>query len=158
MNAFKAWLDQASPREQLTLGLGAITLTIYILFVGVLDPLHSKLEQQIARNQSSQEALQRMRVMAARWVNRDQSQGASRSTSVVELVDRSMRRHNLRMSGMQPSGSSDVRLRLEQVNFDSVLAWLYDMEVVEGAQIRDISVAAGVEPGTVVVNVRVHKG
>lgn len=158
MNAFKAWLAQASPREQLTLGLGAIALTIYILFVGVLDPLHSKLERQIVRNQASQEALQRMRVMAARWVNRDQSQEKGRSTSVVELVDRSMRRHNIRMSGMQPSGSSDVRLRLEQVNFDSVLAWLYDMEVVEGAQIRDLSVAAGVEPGTVVVNVRVHKG
>jgi general secretion pathway protein M len=157
MNAFKAWLAQASSREQLTLGLGAIALVIYLLFVMVLDPLRQNLEQQRNRNQASQEALQRMRNMAALWINREQNGGPSRSASIVELVDRSMRQHNIRMSGMQPSGSSDVRLRLDQVNFDSLLAWLYDMEIAEGVQIRDLSVAAGADPGTVVVNVRLHK-
>ncbi len=158
MNAFKAWLAQASPREQLTLLLGAIALVIYLLFVAVLDPLQQKLDEQHARNQASQEALQRMRTMAALWVNREQGQGQSGGSSIVEVADRSMRQHNIRMSGMQPSGSSDVRLRIDQVNFDNLLAWLYDMEVTEGVQIRDLSVAAGADPGIVVVNVRLHKG
>lgn len=157
MNAFKVWLAQASSREQLTLGLGAIALVIYLLFVAVLDPLRQDLDQQLHRNQASQEALQRMRTMAANWINRDQGEGQARSASIVELVDRSMRQHNIRMSGMQPSGSSDVRLRMDQVNFDSLLAWLYDMEITEGVQVRDLSVAAGADPGTVVVNVRLHK-
>lgn len=157
MNAFKTWLAQASSREQLTLGLGAIALVIYLLFVGVLDPLRQDLDQQLHRNQASQEALQRMRIMAANWINRDQGEGQAGSASIVELVDRSMRQHNIRMSGMQPSGSSDVRLRMDQVNFDSLLAWLYDMEITEGVQVRDLSVAAGADPGTVVVNVRLHK-
>jgi general secretion pathway protein M len=157
MNALKNWLAQASPREQITLGVGAIALVVYLLFVAVLDPLHESLQAQAQRNFASQEALQRMRTMAARWVHRDQSKGQARSTSIVELVDRSLRRHNLRMSGMQPSGSSDVRLRMDQVNYDALMAWLYDMEVTEGVQIRDLSVAAGPDPGTVVVNVRLHK-
>ncbi len=157
MNAFKAWLAQASSREQLTLGLGAIALVIYLLVVMVLDPLRQNLDQQLNRNQASQEALQRMRDMAALWLNREEEGGQSRSASIVELVDRSMRQHNIRMSGMQPSGSSDVRLRMDQVSFDSLLAWLYDMEITEGVQIRDLSVAAGADPGTVVVNVRLHK-
>lgn len=157
MNAFKSWLMQASPREQITLGLGALALVIYLLFVAVLDPLNSKLEQQTQRNQASQEALQRMRDMAARWLNRDQTAGGASNVTIVELVDRSMRRHSIRMSGMQPSGSSDVRLRMDQVRFDSLMAWLYDMEVTEGVQVRDLSVAAGPEEGTVVANVRLHK-
>lgn len=157
MEALKNWFIQASPREQITLGLGGLALAIYLLFVAVLDPLHQQLEQQVQRNQSSREALQRVRTMAARWIHRDQSAGQSNSASIIELVDRSMRQHNLQMSGMQPSGSSDVRLRMDQVNFDDLLAWLYDMEVVEGVEIRDLSLAAGPDSGTVVVNVRLHK-
>jgi general secretion pathway protein M len=157
VNAFKKWLAEAAPREQLTLGLGALALVIYILFVGVLDPLHARLEQQQQRNEATKEALQRMRSMAARYVNREAGAQQTRSGSIVELVDRSLRRHSIRMSGMQPSGRSDVRLRMDQVNFDALLAWMYDMEVNEGVQIRDLSVAAGPEPGTVVVNVRLHK-
>lgn len=157
MEAFKTWLNQASPREQITLGLGAIALVLYILVVGVLDPLNQKLEQQVQRNQAAQEALQRMRNMAAIWINRDRSGSQSSGTTIVELVDRSLRQHNIRMSGMQPSGSSDVRLRIDQVNFDALLAWLYDMEVTSGAQIRDLSVATGPDPGIVSVNVRLHK-
>ena len=157
MKALKDWLTQATPREQLTLGLGGAVLAIWLLLVAVLDPLHEQLDQQVQRNQASQEALQRMRDMAARWVNRDQQADQGSGASIVELVDRSMRRHNIRMSGMQPSGSSDVRLRMDAVKFDSLMAWLYDMEVTEGVQIRDLSVAAGSDPGMVVANVRLHK-
>ena len=157
MEAFKTWLNQASPREQITLGLGAIALVVYLLVVAVLDPLHQKLGQQVQRNHAAQEALQRMRTMAAIWINRDKGSAQAGSVTIVELVDRSLRQHNIRMSGMQPSGASDVRLRIDQVNFDALLAWLYDMEVTEGVQIRDLSVATGPDPGTVSVNVRLHK-
>lgn len=157
MNAFRTWLNNASAREQLTLGLGGMVLIIWLLLVVILDPLNQSLQDQQDRNQAGRESLERVRDMAARWVHRPQESGQAAGQSIVELVDRSLRRHNIRMSGMQPSGTSDVRLRIDQVGFDNLLAWLYEMEVVENVQIRDLSVAAASDPGTVVVNVRLHK-
>lgn len=158
MNAFKEWWDQNSSRDQLALLLLAVCALLFILYMGILKPVQEKRVTQLQNNQSAQSALKEVREMAALWNNRDaNSRENTGHTSIVEIVDTSLRAHNLRLSGMQPSGLNDVRIRLDQANFDHLLAWLHEMEVDQGLQIKDLSVATAGEPGIVSVNLRLHR-
>lgn len=158
MNAFKQWWDQNSSRDQMAILALGICFLLFILFMGILKPLQEKRVTQLRNNQSAMSSLKNVRDMAALWANRDAnlSQSSSRG-SIVEIVDTTLRAHNLRLSGMQPSGLNDVRLRLDQARFDNLLAWLHEMEVSQGLQIKDLSVATADEPGIVSVNMRLHR-
>ncbi len=158
MNAFKEWWDQNSSRDQLALLALGICFLLFILYMGILKPIQDKRVTQLRNNQSALSSLKNVRDMAALWTNRDanQNRGAT-GGSIVEIVDTSLRAHNLRLSGMQPSGLNDVRLRLDQARFDNLLTWLHEMEVNQGLQIKDLSVATAGEPGMVSVNMRLHR-
>lgn len=158
MNAFKEWWEQNSSRDQLALLGLAICVVLFILYMGILKPMQEKRVSQLRNNQSALTSLKNVREMATLWTNRGaQSGGSANRGSIVEVVDTSLRAHNLRLSGMQPSGLNDVRLRIDQARFDSLLTWLHEMEVSHGLQIKDLSVATAGEPGIVSVNMRLHR-
>lgn len=158
MNAFKQWWDQNSSRDQMAILVLGICFLLFILYMGILKPIQEKRATQLNNNQSALNSLKNVRDMAALWTNRDASlsQNANQG-SIVEIVDTSLRAHNLRLSGMQPSGLNDVRLRLDQARFDSLLEWLNEMEVSQGLQIKDLSVVTADEPGIVSVNMRLRR-
>jgi len=158
MNEIKAWWDQASSRDQMAVAICGVLVAIYILYAAILKPVVNMRDSQVLKNTAQQQALERVRSMAATWVAHQGSANQSgQQGSIVEMVDGSLRKHELKMSGMQPSGNSDVRLRLEQVPFDNLLAWLYDMEITQRVQVKDISVATGASDGLVSVNLRLHR-
>ncbi|TVZ37275.1 general secretion pathway protein M [Alteromonadaceae bacterium 2753L.S.0a.02] len=159
MNEIKEWWNQASPRDQMALIICGGILALYVLYIAMLKPVTGMRDKQLNKNIAQAEALERVRELAATWVNRGDQKGDSNAggRSLVDLVNSSLQKNNLRMSGMQPSGANDVRLRLEQVPFDNVLAWLYDLEVSQRLQVKDISVATGSNEGLVSVNIRLHR-
>ncbi|PCK08146.1 MAG: general secretion pathway protein GspM [Alteromonadaceae bacterium] len=159
MNALKEWWEQASSKDQLYLVAGGGCLALYLLFVGVLQPIQDKRDKQMVRLQAQQDSLERVRVMAAQYqANKESSNTANTSGGNVEnIVQRSLSPAGLSASSMDASGGSGVRLRFNDAPFDKVLDWLYDMEVSQGLQVRDLNVANGEGTGTVSVNIRLHQ-
>ncbi|WP_075186978.1 type II secretion system protein GspM [Teredinibacter haidensis] len=158
MNEIKEWWDQASTRDQIALVICGAVLGVYILYAALLKPVINMRDQQLQKNISQQQALERVRDLAATWVHQGSNKKASANKgSIVELVDSSSRQHNLKLAGMQPSGNNDVRLRLEQVPFDNLLGWLYQIEVTQRIQVKDISIATGSSTGLVSANLRLHR-
>jgi len=158
MNDIKEWWNQASSRDQMALVICGMLLALYLLYIALLKPVMDMRDTQLVKNAAQQQALERVRNYAAIWVNQGEvKKNAANNGTIVELVDSSLRKNNLKLSGMQPSGSNDVRIRLEQVPFDNLLAWLYEIEVVQRMQIKDISVANGASAGLVSVNMRLHR-
>ena len=150
--------QQCNSREQLTLLVGGCCLLVYLLYIIVLQPLKEMREAEERAASAAQSSLATVRTLAATWQSRNQSTTADGSSaSLVEIVDASLRSNDLRLSGLQPSGSDSVRLRLENANFDKLLSWLYEMEVTNGLQIRDLSVAPGNQVGAVAVNLRLQQ-
>jgi len=158
MEDIKNWWVEASTRDQIALVVCGGLVALYILYVAMLRPVIGMRDAQQRQNVAQLEALERVRTLAASYVAQ-QSSGSSdaRQGSIVEIIDSSLRKHQLNLSGIQPSGSDDARLRLEQVPFDNLLAWLYEMEINQRMQVRDISVATGSASGFVSVNVRLHR-
>lgn len=157
MNGFKEWWDQNSARDQLALAVLGFFALLIILYFGILKPIQTKSEVQERNNLSARSSLKNVREMANVLLNKDSKSTQQAAASIVELVDTSLRAHNLRLAGMQPSGSNDVRLRLDDIRFDNLLAWLNEMEANHGLQIKEMSVVAGEEPGRVSVNTRLHQ-
>ncbi|SMF11894.1 type II secretion system protein M (GspM) [Alteromonadaceae bacterium Bs31] len=158
MNEIKEWWNQASTRDQVALVVCGGLVALYLLYIVLLKPVSEMRDTQLRKNVAQQEALERVRELAAAYVSQQgSSSDDAQKGSLVEMVDSSLRKNNLKLSGMQPSGANDVRLRLEQIPFDNLLAWLYEVEVNQRMQVRDISVATGSAKGLVSVNLRLHR-
>lgn len=158
MNEIKEWWSQASSRDQMAVVICGGLLAVYLLYIVMLKPVLNMRDTQLLKTAAQEQALERVRTLAGTWVAHQGGgkQGAEQG-NIVEMVDESLRKHQLKMAGMQPSGANDVRVRLEQVPFNNMLAWLYDVEVTHRMQVKDISVATGASTGLVSVNLRLHR-
>jgi len=155
-DAVKEWWNQAPSRDQLAIvALGGV-VGVYLLYAVLLKPASNMLEKQLRTNNAQMEALERVRDLAGQWMSRGGGKSESGKGSIVEIVNNSLREHKLRLNNMQPSNNG-VRLRLESAEFNSLLAWLNQMEVQQRLQIRDLSIAGGKDSGMVSANLRLQK-
>lgn len=154
-NAVKEWWNQASVRDQLALVILGACLGLYILYAAVLKPVGEMRDKQLKSNAAQMAALERVRDLGAKWANRGGS--GSGGGSLVNMVDDSLRKHSLRLNNMQPSGNNAVRLRLESVSFNSMIAWLNEMETQQRLQVKDLSISSSRDPGLVSVNMRLQR-
>lgn len=158
MNAFKQWWDQASSRDQIMLMAGAVFLLVYLLFVAVLGPVKDMRDKEVVRNTAQRASLERVKELAAKVMeqNAAASSGAQQS-SIESIVQRSFGPNNLQVSSMDSSGNNGLRLRFDEVPFDSALKWLHEMEVTQGLQIQDLAISPTNNPGMVSVNLRMQQ-
>ena len=85
------------------------------------------------------------------------AQSSGQGGSLAELVGSSLRENNLPFSNITPSGSTDVRVRFDQANFDNLMAWLYEMESQKDVNVKDFSVNKTKDSGFVAVTIRLTK-
>lgn len=158
MNAFKEWWSVAPARDQLALIFCALAVALYILFVVVLRPVQNLRSSEEIKNAALRNSLENVRTLAAKVVAKNQvSATTSEKSSLEKIVQQTVAVNGLQVASMNASGATGVRLRFDDVNFEKILQWLYEMEVNHQLQIKDLSVAAGSRPGTVTVNLRLHQ-
>ncbi len=158
MNALLTALNRFPRREQIALlALGGL-LVLFLLWVALLNPLQKKRAQLQQANVATAQSLGRVQILAAQITQqRDQGNQARSGDNINGLIDTSLRNHGLSMSGFQPGSAGEVRVRLDRAAYGSLMAWLHELEHQQGVTIRDLSVAAGNDPGQVAVNLRLHK-
>jgi general secretion pathway protein M len=78
---------------------------------------------------------------------------------MVVSVDESARAAGLgnTLTGTQPSGTGGVRVRLEGAAFDTVVAWLANLEQQYGLSIESATIDRGVQAGIVNASVILRK-
>jgi general secretion pathway protein M len=157
MDAFKDWWAQASSRDQLALVCLTVALVIYILVMGILKPVAAMSETQNMRNTSQYATFERVRELAAQWTNRDSSSTKNSSGNVERVVESSFSQHGLRVSGMDASGRSGIRVRFDGINYDKFVAWAYDLEVTQGLRLKDVNVSSSSDPGQISASVLIQK-
>ena len=158
MENIKEWWNQSSSRDQIYLLVCGICLAIFIMYMGIYKPVSGMRDTQLQRNQSQLGALERVKQMAAQWKEISQSGATSSGPSLDSVVQASLSNNGVRATSIDGSGRSGVRVRVDEAPFENVAAWLYELEIVKGLRISDLSVASGKQPGSVAVNLRVKKG
>lgn len=157
MNRVFEFLSQYNRREQTILLVGALAVLLYLLWMVVISPLQQKRDQQLASNAAASAALGRVEVMALKidkMRTQDRARNNRDSGNISQLVDRSLRANGLSMSGFQPGTQGEARVRLDNVNYAPLMQWLYDLEYKHDVAIRELTMAAGNQPGQVTVTIR----
>ena len=159
MNRVFEFLSRYNRREQTILLTGALAIILYILWIAIVSPLQQKRDTQLASNAATSAALGRVEILALQVKhaqNSAQTQGGTGGGNISQVIDSSLRANGLAMSGFQPGTGGEVRVRLDNVNYEPLMQWLYDLEYRHDIAIRDLSLAAGNQPGQVTANVRLR--
>lgn len=148
-----------SPRDQLMLVVGTLAVLVYILVFMVLMPLHNELASTQKRNNALLEEQGRVRDLASKVMAAKQAGDSpgNAGQSLNALLNSTLRDHGLRMENFQPSGNS-ARVRLASAEFNKVVAWLNELEIQRGIQIKDLTITADQAPGSVLVNLHMQRG
>lgn len=154
----KDWWDQASSRDQLSIIACGLVLTVYLLYIAILNPVQNMAEEQMKKTAAQKVALERVRKLAAQVKEMKRGNSNKKSRSAEKIVESSISTHGLRVSGFDASGKSGIRVRFDQVTFDKLLAWINELEVNEGLSMKDISIASGKAQGVVSANLLIQGG
>ena len=152
----KEWFSQLNQREQMSLLLLGLALSLYLVYMFVWSPLESRREQLAVQNTAVAESLARVDAMVTELLQLRSSgakPGAKRN--LMTVINQSTGRLSLPVSRLQPNSRGEIQVRLEDVAFDSLLQWLYEMEYREGLLVREVSVTKTGSVGRVNVTVRI---
>lgn len=164
----KAWLKlqlaagwqhfcRQSKRDQIAMLAGLVAVLIYAAYWLAYWPLTQALQQSTLRNQVLAQQLIEVQALTQQLQQANEQQPRQQSVSLADVVDRSLRAHQLALRSYQPGANQDAQIRLENVAFDRLLAWLYDLEINQQIRLRELTLAAASTEGHVAVNLRVQQ-
>ncbi len=152
MNELRQWLAGLAPRERLLVFLAAGLLAVALVYFVIVLPLTSATAKRSARLDQKAADLALMQQMAPQ-VKAAAAMGGvvTNNQSLVVLVDRTGREAGLGNSirDQSPSGEHGLRLRLEAASFDTLIAWLANLQQQYGVRVEAATVDAAAAPGLV---------
>lgn len=161
MESFKQWYrDLARKEQQLILAL-AVVVVIFIFAKLIWQPIANSRDRLLIQNQQAQQELTTVRALAAEYNSLKSVAGPTSragSGNLNQLLNNSVKRHQLSLKRLQPSSNGDVQLRFENAVFNRLVAWLNELEVANGVVVKDISITPAAAAGLVNVSVRVRNG
>ena|SRR5210317_919071 len=135
----KKWFVTRPHNEQVSLAVLAGALLVYGLWMGVLGPLQNAREEAIMQNIRAAEVKQRVNAMVAE-IQRLRGTGATQvKANLLTLVNQISQSQSLPISRIQPSSNGELQVRFESVLFNDVVAFLHQLETVEGAIVREVA-------------------
>ncbi len=142
------WFDKLNERERKLVVGGAIAALLIVL-LGWLWPLNQRANEAHLRIERKQGDLAFVQMAAPEIIAAGPVPVAGAANeSLVVVVDRVARESGLAdsITSTEPSGESQLRVRLTNASFDSMLAWLARLGQQHGVQVSNASVdpASGV--------------
>ena len=148
---FEAWLAGLSARERRMVTWGGLAAAVLIFLGGVVLPLYTTAARIESRVEQKRQDLDWMRGVADELRAAGPAAVAGTGQSLIVIVDESARTAGLgsALTGTQPSGTGGVRVRLEGAAFDTVVAWLANLEQQYGLRIESATIDRGAQSGIV---------
>ena len=159
MNKLNRWYASLTERERRIVLIGAATLGVLVLVLGLLLPLHAAVSNAMERTETRRQDLEWMRIHAQEI--REGAVQLRRDTgeAPVVLVDRVGHESGLASSlrGSAPAGVSGVRVQLEEAPFDTLIQWLATLEQRYGLAIESITIDRTAQAGVVNASVTLNQ-
>jgi general secretion pathway protein M len=154
------WFEGLAPRERRLVYAAAAVAVIALLYAGVALPLQHLHAKQSARVERKTADLAWMRQEAPQVAALTARGGTAGHESLVVLIDRTGRESGLGGSirDQSPSGENSMRLRLEGASFDSMVAWLANLQQQYGVSVSDATIDAAGAPGLVNASITLSHG
>jgi general secretion pathway protein M len=150
------WYERPEPERRILTIVGLLMLCCVVYFF-LVEPVSAHRDKQHALLA----AKTKVYTQAVPLVNRIKSRSSvtdESSKGLAKMVDSTLQQHGLTMRGFQPGRKNDARLRLSDVNYSSLIQWLYEIEYQHNIIIEELSISPSKNNSLLLVNVRVKKG
>ena len=152
---FEAWLaprlaplraryEALQPREQLIVAAGALVVALTLLYLVVWEPFALARDHQARALQTARSIAQQLEQDAAKRQGSGPGGGsaANSGASLLAVVDQASKDGTLSKmpSRMQPDGDKQVRIWFEDVQFDALLRWMYQLQTRYGVHIDNVAI------------------
>lgn len=155
----KQWFAGLTQREQLSLLIMGLAVSLYLLFVIFLAPLSEARDRMALQNSGVVESLQRVDVLVSQIMHlRENGSDSSTRRNLTSLINSSTSSFQLQVNRLQPNSRGEVQVRLENAAFDDLVAWLYQVEYSEGLLVLEASITQTGTVGRVNATVRLAQG
>jgi len=147
----REWFDNLSERDRKIVTYGGAVVLVLIL-LGIIMPLNRNIAQARERVSRKQGDLQFIQSVAPQLASAGPaSGGAATAESLVVLIDSSARESGLgkALTSSQPTGDKGLRVRLDRVGFDAMVAWLARLSQQHGVRVESAEIESAGETGLV---------
>lgn len=154
----REWFLAREPRERWLLIIGAIFVVVGGWYNLIQQPLQQDVTRYTQRNAADQATLDWMRSAAVQIRAQGGPSSSGSNASLLSLADGSLRRLGLgtALQRIQPDDANNVKIWLDNANFDTLLRWFAQMEN-QGLliSVAGITPAKGKETATGLINARI---
>ena len=147
----RAWYSNLAERERRVVTLGAAAGVVLVLLAIIL-PLNRNIAQARQRITTKQGDLAFIQDATPQLAAAGPGSGeAATGESLVVLIDSSARESGIgkSLSSSQATADKGLRIRLENVPFDALVAWLARLSQSHGVRVESAEIEAAGEPGLV---------
>jgi general secretion pathway protein M len=147
----REWFDNLSERDRRIVTWGGAAVLVLVL-LGIVVPLNRNIALARERVTRKQGDLQFIQSVAPQLASAGPaSAGAASAESLVVLVDSSARESGLgkSLTNSQPTGDKALRVRLDRVGFDAMVAWLARLSQQHGVRVESAEIESAGETGLV---------
>ena len=147
----RAWYSNLAERERRVVTLGAAAGVVLVLLAIIL-PLNRNIAQARQRITTKQGDLAFIQDATPQLAAAGPGSGeAATGESLVVLIDTSARESGIgkSLSSSQATADKGLRIRLENVPFDALVAWLARLSQSHGVRVESAEIEAAGEPGLV---------
>jgi general secretion pathway protein M len=149
------WQERPEAERRVLAMVGALMLICAIYFL-IVDPVHIYKEKQQRLMTAETNVYSRVVPLVDR-IKSISSVSGQVQEGFATLIDNSLQENGLTMRGFQPGKNNDVRLRLNDVPYESLVQWLYDLEYKHNVVIEEMSVSPSKETNLLLVSIRIKK-
>ena len=152
----KDWFSQLNQREQMSLLVLGVAVSLYLLYLFIWSPLDTRREQLAVQNTAIAESQVRVDAMVSQLLElREGGAKAGAKRNLTSVINESTARFQLPVIRLQPNSRGEIQVRVENASFDDVLKWLHEMEYGQSLLVREVSVTPANTAGRVNVTVRI---
>jgi len=146
----REWFDNLSERDRRIVTWGGAVVFVLVL-LGIIVPLNRNVALARDRVTRKQVDLQFIQSVAPQLASAGPAAAGGANADLVVLIDSSARESGLgkSLSNSQPTGDKGLRVRLDRVGFDAMVAWLARLSQQHGVRVESAEIESAGETGLV---------
>tara|TARA_R110000803_G_scaffold112875_4_gene181278 strand:- start:843 stop:1310 length:468 start_codon:yes stop_codon:yes gene_type:complete len=144
----KTWWQQLNLREQRLVMVMAATISIFILYGLIWQPLNENIASSKLKIERQQALLSWVEDNTKRYKQAKLSSGSRSGASLSSIVNRTSRQNDIIITRMQPQ-ADDLQVWIDEISFNQLLTWLEQLASREGLRVKNIDLSLADEQGVV---------
>ena len=158
MDAIKNWFSELSEQDQKITLLAAAVVSLILIFLLIINPLNesvNKLEVEVASKIKSDQWM-------SEQVSKVKSSGSSGNMTgttlpLTSIINTTTKKFDLPVSRRDSKSPNEMQVWFDNVNFDSFLRWVAEVESKYGVSVATVNVRSRERNGITSINVKLLK-